>query len=124
MNAARLAAMLVCAFAATAHAAPTITGIAISNKNIARGQAMTVTVKGDDLEKGICALRISYGDGTSTLRHMDWGKNVRFPITVKKTYDKVGKYSISVTGVKSGKVLQCLGSARTPILVTEPPVAP
>ncbi len=124
MSTRRLAALLLCAFAATAHAAPTITGIAASSKNTARGQAITVTVKGDDLEKGICALRITYGDGTSTLRHMDWGKNVRFPITVKKTYDKVGKYSISVAGVKSGKVLQCLGKARTAILVTEPPVAP
>jgi hypothetical protein len=106
------------------HAAPTITSMAPSGKSVAKGQPVTFTIKGEGLEDAICALRVSYGDGTSAVRHMDWEKKVRFPTSMTKTYAKPGKYSVHVTGVKSGKHLKCLGNAHASIVVTEPPVAP
>lgn len=118
------ASLALFAFAGLAQASPKITGLVAGQKSVAKGQSLTFTVKGEGLENAVCALRVSYGDGTSTVRHLDWGKNVKFPLPLKKTYDKAGKYSAQVVGVKSGNILKCLGSARVSIHVTEPPVAP
>jgi hypothetical protein len=123
-NPVRIVGALFCLFVGSATAAPTITSLTPSHKSVAKGEAVTYIVKGEGLENAICALRITYGDGSSTVRHMDWGKNVKFPLALKKTYQKAGKYSARVIGVKSGNVLKCLGSAQSSLLVTEPPVAP
>jgi hypothetical protein len=109
---------------ALAHASPTITGLSPSAKNAPRGQALTFTIRGEGLEEAICALRVNYGDGSSVVRHMDWGKRQRFPLSLQKTYAKAGKYSVSVVGIKSGKVLKCLGGGHASVLITEAPVAP
>jgi hypothetical protein len=115
----RIGACALYALTASAWAAPTITGLGAGPKSVAPGEAVTFTVKGEGLEDGICALRLAYGDGSGMVRHMDWGKNQKFPLVLKKTYAKPGQYSVSVAGVKSGKVLKCLGSARATVHVVE-----
>ncbi len=119
-----LAATALFAISGLSQASPTITSLGASARTIAQGVPITYSIKGEDMENAICALQIRYGDGTSTIRHMDWGKNIKFPLYLKKTYAKPGKYTASVIGVKSGKFLKCMGSAKYSVLVTEPPVAP
>jgi hypothetical protein len=126
MNANRVCIVtaLLCLVVGSASAAPTMTSLAPSKKTVAKGEAVTFIVKGEGLDNAVCALRISYGDGSSTIRHMDWGKNVQFPLGLKKTYQKAGKYTARVIGVKSGNVLKCLGSGQASVLVTAPPSRP
>jgi len=105
----------------SAYAEPTITGMKASPARVNTKAAVKVVVSGKGLEDAICALRINFGDGSAAVREMDWSKKVRFPIAVKKSYSKPGKYRISVVGARSGMYLKCLGSAATTVTVVAPP---
>lgn len=120
MSIARLCALALCALSSTAGAAPTITTLSVNPKSVAVGQAVTITIMGDDLENSLCALRLEFGDGSAEGRQMDWGKNHRFPLVVQTTYAKPGQYKVKVRGVKSGKALNCLGTAHATVQVVAP----
>lgn len=105
----------------SAYAEPTITGMKASPARAQTKAAVKVVIRGNGLEDAICALRVNFGDGSATVREMDWSKKVRFPIAVKKSYARPGKYRISVVGTHSGMYLKCLGSATTTVTVVAPP---
>ena len=101
----------------TAHASPTITALSVNPRAVDAGKPVIFSIHGQELENAICALRINYGDGSSAVRQMDWGKNKRFPLQIRKTYNKPGKYSVRVSGIKYGNYLRCMGSARVMLTV-------
>jgi hypothetical protein len=110
----------------SAQAAPKITGVAASSAKVAVNDSVTFSVKGQELEDAICALKVDFGDGSSAVRKMDWGKKAVFPLHLKKQYARPGKYAVRVFGIKSGHYLKCLGSTRTSIEVqpAEPATKP
>jgi hypothetical protein len=116
------ACALLCLFAglATAQASPKITAVSVSPAQATPNQPVTITVKGEEQENAIFAFKINFGDGSSAIKHMDWGKNVKFPMSFKKHYLQPGKYKVGVVGVKSGSVLKCLGQVGTLVKVNEP----
>lgn len=122
MKTARYAVASICLFATlgAAQAAPKITGVAASPAKVPVNGGVTISVRGEGLEDAICALKVDYGDGSSAVRKMDWGKKVIFPLKVKKQYARPGKYAVRVFGVKSDHYLKCLGQARATVTVTSP----
>ncbi len=108
------------AMAGMAAAEPTITAVTASVQKNEPGKAeVKIVVNGKGLDNAICALRVNHGDGTSTVRQMDWSKKVKFPLVINKTYTKPGTFRVSVLGVKSGMYLKCLGQASTKVTVED-----
>ncbi len=109
-------ALMACLLAfglGSAYAEPTITGMKASPARAQTKAAVKVVIRGKGLEDAICALWINFGDGSATVREMDWSKKVRFPIAVKKSYARPGKYRVSFShGNQFGHVSEVSGQRR------------
>jgi hypothetical protein len=87
------------------------------------GQEVRITISAEGDAPVYCGMEVHFGDGSDS-RNVKIGSNdLKFPVTITKTYDKPRTYAIKAEGKKVTNHLKCMGKAKTTLVVEAPPAA-
>jgi hypothetical protein len=87
------------------------------------GQEVKITISAEGEAPTFCGMEVNFGDGSEKRKVKIGSADVKFPVTIAKTYDKPGTYNIKADGQKITTHLKCLGKATTQLVVEAPPAA-
>ena len=87
------------------------------------GQEVKITISADGEAPGFCGMVVHFDDGSESRDVKIDGKEVKFPVTISKTYAKAGTYSITADGKKVTTQFPCQGKATTKLVVEAPTAA-
>lgn len=87
------------------------------------GQEVKITISAEGDAPTFCGMEVNFGDGSAKRKVKIGSDNNKFPVTIAKTYDKSGTYTIKADGQKITTHLKCLGKTTTQLVVEAPPAA-
>jgi hypothetical protein len=87
------------------------------------GQEVRITISAEGDAPTFCGMEVNFGDGSAKRKVKIGSDNNKFPVTLTKTYDKPGTYTIKADGQKITTHLKCLGKTTTQLVVEAPPGA-
>ncbi len=87
------------------------------------GQAVRITISAEGEAPAFCGMEVHFGDGSESRNVKIGSKDLKFPVTIAKTYDKPGTYKIKAEGKRITTHLKCLGKAKAALVVEAAPVA-
>ncbi len=87
------------------------------------GQEVKITISAEGDAPTFCGMEVNFGDGSAKRKVKIGSDNNKFPVTIAKTYDKPGTYTIKADGQKITTHLKCLGKTTTQLVVEAPPAA-
>lgn len=85
------------------------------------GQEVKITISAEGEAPAFCGMEVNFGDGSEKRKVKIGGDHHKFPVTLTKTFDKPGTYTIKADGQKITTHLKCLGKATTQLVVEAPP---
>lgn len=87
------------------------------------GQEVKITISAEGEAPTFCGMEVNFGDGSEKRKVKIGSDHHKFPVTIAKTYDKPGTYTIKADGQKITTHLKCLGKTTTQLVVEAPAAA-
>lgn len=87
------------------------------------GQEVKITISADGEAPAFCGMVVHFDDGSESRNVKIDGKDVKFPVTITKTYAKAGSYSVKAEGKKITTHFPCVGTATARLVVEPAPAA-
>lgn len=100
-----------------------IGAIKVEPSHARAGQEVKITISAEGDAPTFCGMEVHFGDGSDSRNVKIDGKTNKFPVTIAKTYDKPGTYSIKAEGKRITTHLKCSGKAKASLVVEAPPAA-
>ena len=88
------------------------------------GQKVKITISAEGDAPTFCRMEVNFGDGSAKRKVKIGSDNNKFPVTLTKTYDKPGTYTVKADGQKITTHLKCPGKTTTQLVVEAPRGAP
>lgn len=100
-----------------------IGAIKVEPSPVRAGQEVKITISAEGEAPAFCGMEVNFGDGSEKRKVKIGSEHHKFPVTLTKTYDKPGTYTIKADGQKITTHLKCLGKTTTQLVVEAPPAA-
>ena len=100
-----------------------IGAIKVEPSPVRAGQEVKITISAEGEAPTFCGMEVNFGDGSEKRKVKISSGHEKFPVTIAKTYDKPGTYTIKADGQKITTHLKCMGKATTQLVVEAPPAA-
>lgn len=101
-----------------------IEALKLSPVTVYVGDEVTITVDAGSDPPAYCGMVLLYGDGSDHQKIKIGSNGSKFPVQIRRTFQKPGSFLIKATGQKITNHLHCLGSAEAQLTVIARPSQP
>ena len=100
-----------------------IGAIKVEPSPVRAGQEVRITISAEGGAPEFCGMEVNFGDGSEKRKVKIGSGHQKFPVTLTKTFNKPGTYTIKADGQKITTHLKCAGKATTQLVVEAAPAA-
>ena len=90
-----------------------IGAIKVEPSPVRAGQEARITISAEGDAPEFCGMEVNFGDGSEKRKVKIGSGHQKFPVTLTKTFNKPGTYTIKADGQKITTHLKCAGKATT-----------